>query len=137
MPNKKDLNLSQYSIGKFAYRELHNFCLQYPEKKRRLAELRSPYKSPGVSGMPGSGKAGVPTAQNAERAAELAKDCEIIEQTAIEAGGEDYQHLLLAVTQDVPHHYLRMLKGLETGRDKFNGKRRLFFYLLAKKKKII
>ena len=36
MPMKKDLKLDQYDISPYAYRELHNFCLQYPEKKRRL-----------------------------------------------------------------------------------------------------
>ena len=39
MPMKKDLKLDQYDISPYAYRELHNFCLQYPEKKRRLREL--------------------------------------------------------------------------------------------------
>ena len=43
MPMKKDLKLDQYDISPYAYRELHNFCLQYPEKKRRLRELESPF----------------------------------------------------------------------------------------------
>jgi len=30
MPSKRDLKLDEYNIGKYAYRELHNFCLQYP-----------------------------------------------------------------------------------------------------------
>ena len=32
MPMKKDLKLDQYDISPYAYRELHNFCLQYPER---------------------------------------------------------------------------------------------------------
>lgn len=46
MPNKRDLRMERYSIGKYAYRELHNFCLQYPDKKRRLRELQSRTKAP-------------------------------------------------------------------------------------------
>ena len=46
MPMKKDLKLDQYDISPYAYRELHNFCLQYPEKKRRLRELESPFGGP-------------------------------------------------------------------------------------------
>ncbi len=137
MPNKRDLKLDKYDIGTFAYRELHNFCLQYPEKKKRLAELRYPYNSPQISELPRGATVGDPTGKNAERAAILSSDCELIEQTVLEAAGDDYQCLLLSVTQDVPHHYLQMLKGLETGRHSFNEKRRYFFYLLAKKKRII
>lgn len=82
MPNKRDLRLERYSIGKYAYRELHNFCLQYPEKKRRLRELESPYKSPQITGMPSGNGPGDPTGRNAERASVLSGDIELIERTA-------------------------------------------------------
>lgn len=137
MPNKRDLRLERYSIGKYAYRELHNFCLQYPEKKRRLRELESPYKSPQITGMPSGSGPGDPTGRNAERAVELSADCEMIEQAAIEAAGRDYQYLLISVTEEVPHYYLQAVKGMRTGRDKFNSMRRRFYFLLAKSKKII
>ena len=137
MSSKRDLKLDEYDIGKYAYRELHNFCLQYPEKKKRLADLRNPYRSPQITGMPRGTGAGDPTVTSAERAALLSKDCELIEQTAIEIGGEEYQCLLLAVTQDVPHHYLQMLKGLEMGHDKFWERKRYFYFRLAQKKNII
>lgn len=137
MPGKRDLKLDEYDIGKYAYRELHNFCLRYPEMKKRLAELRSPYSSPLFTGMPHGSGTGDQTADNAERAAALSSDCGMIEQAAMEAAGEDYPHLLISVTQDVPWHYLQMLKGMRTGRNTFNRKRRHFFFLLARKKKMI
>ena len=137
MSSKRDLNLDEYNIGKYAYRELHNFCLQYPEKKKRLADLRNPYKSPVITGLPRGTGTSDPTGNHAEKAAVLSADCKLIEQTAVEAGGDDYQCLLLAVTQDVPHHYLQMLKGLEMGHDKFWAMKRYFYFCLAQKKKII
>ena len=71
MSSKRDLKLDEYNIGKYAYRELHNFCLQYPYKKQRLADLRRPYHSPQITGMPHGNDAGQPTEDNAERAAVL------------------------------------------------------------------
>ena len=107
MPNKRDLRLERYSIGKYAYRELHNFCLQYPEKKRRLRELESPYKSPQITGMPSGSGPGDPTGRNADRASVLSGDIELIERTAA---------------------------AVSCGRRKFYDMRRVFFYLLAQSK---
>jgi hypothetical protein len=137
MPNKRDLKLDEYNIGKYAYRELHNFCLQYPYKKQRLADLRSPYHSPQITGMPHGSDAGQPTEDNAERAANLSHDCEIVEQAAIEASAKDYQNIIRAVTQDMPWYYLRSIYGLKVNEKYFNLERHQYYYLLAKKKKII
>ena len=137
MASKRDLKLDQYDIGKYAYRELHNFCLQYPHKKTQLAELRNPYNSPEFSGMPHASGTSDPTANNAERAAILSQECELIEQTAVEASGDDYQFIIWATTEDVTWYTLKLLKDLKTPRDKFDNERRLFYYLLAKKRKII
>ena len=99
MPMKKDLKLDQYDISPYAYRELHNFCLQYPEKKRRLRELESPFGGPRGSD---------PTAGRATRAATLAADIALIEKTARQAAGSQAPYLVEAVTEDMPWHYLRM-----------------------------
>jgi len=137
MPSKRDLKLDEYNIGKYAYRELHNFCLQYPYKKQRLADLRSPYHSPQITGLPHGNDVGQPTEDNAERAANLSQDCEMIEQAAIQASAVDYQCIVLAVTQDIPWYYLQSVYSMKTARHTFNAERRYFYYLLAKKKKII
>jgi hypothetical protein len=137
MPSKRDLKLDEYNIGKYAYRELHNFCLQYPYKKQRLADLRSPYHSPQITGMPHGNDAGQPTEDNAERAAVLSHDCEIVEQAAIQASSEDYQNIIRAVTQDMPWYYLRAIYGLKTYEKGFRSEMHRFYYFLAKKKKII
>lgn len=130
MSTKRDLNLDKYSIGKYAYRELRNFCLQYPEKKRKLRELQSPYRSPQVTGMPSGGGPGDPTGRNAERAAALSRDIELIERAANQAAGRDAQWLMRNVTQGIAYEYM----PVNCGRRKFYEMRRLFFYLLAKEK---
>ena len=137
MPSKRDLKLDEYNIGKYAYRELHNFCLQYPYKKQRLADLRSPYHSPQITGLPHGNDAGQPTEDSAERAAILSHDCEMIEQAAIQASAEDYQNIIRAVTQDMPWYYLRSIYGLKTYEKGFRDEMHRFYYFLAKRKKII
>lgn len=137
MPKRKDIKLDEYNIGHCAYREMYYFCLQYKDKKKQLLELRDPYNSPSTNGMPRSGAISDPTGKNAERAATLSKDIEMIEQCAIEACPEEYQFLLIAVTnENVPWYSLR-LKGMKTNEKEFAKRRRLFYYLLAKQKNIL
>ena len=127
MPNKRDLKMERYSIGKYAYRELHNFCLQYPDKKRKLRELQSPYRSPQITGMPSGSGPGDPTGRSAERAAVLSQDIDMIERAAHKAAGRDAQSILKNVTLGIAWEYL----PVSCGRRKFYDMRRLFFYLLA------
>jgi hypothetical protein len=138
MPNKRDLKLDEYNISKYAYRELANFCLQYPEKKRKIADLHNPLKAQRYSGMPHGTDVGEPTASAAERAAQLSNDCELIEQTAIEADAGIYQWLLLAVThENVSYWYLKCNCNIACGKNYYYERRHKFFYLLAKKKGVL
>ena len=137
MPNKRDIKLDEYDIGTFAYRELNNFCKQYREKKRKLLELECPYSSPRITGLPSGSDAGDPTGRTAERAAILSRDIDMIEAAAREASPTETSLFLLAMTEDVSWDYMRLLKDLKMGRDKFNNRRRHFYYLLALKKGIV
>jgi hypothetical protein len=127
MPNKRDLRLDEYEIGVFAYRELNNFCKQYREKKKKLRELESPYKSPKLTGLPSGSGPSDPTGRIAERAAVLSQDIDMIERAANKAAGRDAQSLLKNVTLGIAWEYL----PVSCGRRKFYDMRRLFFYLLA------
>lgn len=140
--NHRDIKLDQYNISVYAYRELANFCLQYPEKKRALAEARNPLRPMRVSEAQHSRGRGDPTAAAAERAIKLSGDCDLIEQTAIEADGDIYQWVLLAVTKGISYRHLREcdidgIGKLPAGEELFGNRRRKFFYLLAKKKGVI
>lgn len=134
---RRDLKLDEYNITKLQYRELHNFCLQYADKKRRLADLRDPYRSPQITGLPHGSGVSDPTGKAAERAAILTQEIEMIEQTAIEVAPEEYQNMLLAVTEDVPWHFLQLLRGMRMPEKKFNAARRKFFFLLARRKNML
>jgi phage terminase large subunit-like protein len=93
MPNKRRLKLDDYGITKYAYDELKAFCLQYPDKKRKIADLHNPLKCQQYSNMdmPHGSGVGMPTAQAAERAAELTRDrveCKLNECTMKHLSGE-------------------------------------------------
>lgn len=133
MPNNRDLKLDDYNISQYAYRELKYFCLQYPEKKKKIADLHNPLRGIAYDGMPHGTSPGEPTANAAVRAAQLSRDCEMIEQTAIEALPDAYTELIKSVTDDT---YGFKPSKLVRWADFKNG-RRYFFYLLARKKKII
>lgn len=129
MSKQKDLNLDKYKISKYRYRELKYFCLQYDEKKQRLAALRGLGAVTYSSEPHGSGISD-PTAAKAERAHQLARDVELIEQTAMEVDSVNYRSLLANVTAaTMPYEYL----SPACGRRQFYEDRRKFFYLLDKK----
>lgn len=129
MSKQKDLNLEKYKISKYRYRELKYFCLQYDEKKQRLVALRG-LGAVTYSSEPHGRGISDPTAAKAERAQQLARDVELIEQTAMEVDSANYRSLLANVTAaSMPYEYL----SPACGRRQFYEDRRKFFYLLDKK----
>lgn len=129
MPNQKDLNLEKYEISKYRYRELKNFCLQYDEKKQRLAALRG-LGAVTYSNEPHGSGISNPTAAKAERAQQLARDIDLIEQTVMEVDSVNYHSLLANVTStNMPYEYL----GPTCSRGQFYKTRARFFFLLDHK----
>lgn len=133
MPRKRDLRLDEYGISKFAYRELCNFCLQYEDKKIKLEELRSPYNSPQITGLPHGGEIGRPTEAAAEKATALSRDVDQIETAVRTAAPEIYTALLKNVTQGIQYDYME----IPCGRYQFYQRRRKFFHILAAKRGMI
>lgn len=130
--NVRPLNKEKYNISKYRFKELYYFCLQYNEWVKEIRENRM------LSNVEvGAGKGttvGKPTENSAVRNALIASRVELIEQTAIEAAPDIYQYILLAVTNEgYTFNYLKMMKGLPCGKNKFYQRRRNFYYLLSKK----
>ena len=136
MPEHRDLRMDKYGLTQYRYRELRNFCLQYAEKKRELAEIRSAYNSPQITGMPHGGAVSDPVGRNSERAAQLSHDLDIIEEAARTVCGEEWFAMVLAVASErMPYDVLCALRVVRLSRDKFYAARRRFFYELDKIKK--
>ena len=126
---KRDMKLSDHNISRDKYNELKYICLQYWQKKQ---EIDRNYGIDGFSqdGMPRGTSSSNPTEKKALRIAQLKRDTELIEQTAMEADAEIHPWILKNVTSGVPYEYM----DVPMGRKKFYEARRYFFFLLAQKR---
>ena len=134
MPDIRPINEKKYNISKHRFRELYYHCLQYPEWRRELANLRDTVKAVqyGQEGK-GSPSQGSVTESIAIKRMELEEKCKVIEQTAIETDAEIYQWILEGVTTDyATYRYLRDAKGMPCGSQKYYQARRKFYWLLDK-----
>lgn len=129
------IDLRKYGITQEECIELCGFCMQYKRKKQRIEEIMG--ASPGcVVGMPSKGMLpGDPTGDRAVKLDMLVRDCEMIEQSAIEATGSSddrvlYQHLLNNVTS----LKREPITAIPCGRNQFYEYRRRFFLILHVKK---
>jgi len=130
----RDTTWNDYGISKYRYRELKNFCLQYPEKK---AKIKYGLTASGDDAGIRSGKVGRPTENQAISNSRYLKDCEMIEQAAIEAAPEIYPFIIASVTEDLCFEDIEYLPGagrIHVGKTDFYGYRRLFYHFLNKKK---
>jgi hypothetical protein len=133
MSRKRDIKFDDLEISKYAFRECKYSCLQYPEKKAKLSQIRGISAAP-LTGMPRSGGTGKPTERQALKAAHLEDDIELIETTARDAGGDVYPWLLKNVTEEGSTWEMM---SPPIGRRQFFARRRMFFYLLAVKKGLV
>lgn len=152
MADKRDLKLDEYGISKHRYRELKSFCLQYNEWRDKLKYQTDALKSQQLTGMPFVGGISDSTQCLATLRAELSKNCELVEQSMIQAittlkkGNTNqylyngdfqdiYDHLMKAVTnEDVTYTYLDQVMNIPIGRDAYYKFRRYFYYLLDNNK---
>ena len=125
---------SKWWLPKYRYLELRYFALQYPEWKKKYAELE------GVVGLASRGTdiLRVNASKIADRTAEIAIQRKIlsdyirmVEQAAIEAEPELYSYILKAVTEGTTFVVLKSLYGIPCERDMFYDRRRKFYWVLS------
>ncbi|MCI1958322.1 MAG: hypothetical protein LKJ25_01700 [Clostridia bacterium] len=113
---KRDINLSQYNISLYAYRELEYFCLQYSEKKRAFNRLYCLKKhNENLKGL-----------KNKKKIKMLESDINMIETAAKNADSQLYSYILKNVTDGISYEYM----DVPCGRRRFYELRRLFFFNL-------
>ncbi|MCI1958200.1 MAG: hypothetical protein LKJ25_01075 [Clostridia bacterium] len=112
---KRDYNLSEYNISRYAYRELEYFCLQYREKKRRLSHLRITNRE----------------SYEGEKTI-LENDIKMIETSAYEADNILCHYIIKNVADGIVYER----QNVPCGRRQFYEIRRLFFFNLFKKRNL-
>jgi len=134
MGNVRPLNSEKYEMSKHRFFELYHFCMQYNEWKDELKYNTDTIGSICNDGMPRSSNITDGTGQLGIRRAILSKNCEIVEQTAIETDSEIYQYIIKAVTNDgITYNYLKMVMGIPVSHNTYYDKRRKFYWLLSQK----
>ena len=125
-----------YDLSRERVAELQRFCWQYREKRARISAMRGATGASGMDGMPhGKGGIGRPTEQTVIKIIDGkdARDVRMIEEAAREAceGSEAlYTCLIANVCDRVAFQSLNIPQGI----NQFTRTRRLFFWLLDKKR---
>lgn len=121
-------------IDKHAFYSAYHFALQYPEWKRQYAELiGGAVKAVDYNDMPHGTGVGDPTARIAMRSSILRSNIDLIERTALIAGRDLAEFLLIGVTvEGETFQHLNLVHRMPCGRSKYYQMRRLFYYLLNK-----
>lgn len=131
----RPLSHSKYGISGNRFRELYYWCLQYNEWKDELRYKTDTVRSIEITDMPTAHNGSDATQQLAIRRVQLARNCELIEQTALETDPDIYQYLLKAVTdENVSYRYLEMIMGIPCSRNTYYDRRRKFYWLLSQRK---
>lgn len=131
---KRDLVLDKYGISGKRYKELCGFCEQYPEWKAFLREETNTVKARTITDMPVAHNNGDATGDLAVKRVEIARKCEIIEETAKEASEDLASFLIKSVCYEVPYTYLQTVEEMPCSRSCFYDTRRYFFFLLDRNK---
>lgn len=116
--NRRELKLNEYGISSKRFKELSAFCEQYPEWVEELKK-----RSPAVC-------------TDAGRRSELENKCRIIETAALEADEELGNFIIKSVCYEKPFWYLRDILEIPCSQSAFYDRRRYFFYLLHKRKRM-
>ena len=133
MTKVRPLNKDKYEISKHRFLELYHFCLQYQEWKNELNHMQDTVKSTGYGTTTAGSGGDSATERLVIRREKLRKNCERIEQTAIETDPDIYEYILIGVTTEYgSYRYLSSI-GMPCGKTMYYERRRRFYWLLSKK----
>lgn len=123
-----------YYISKHRYLELKHFCLQYPEWKKKYANLQNKI-SPvalNLTVCTNVHEHSDKTAQIALESAYYHSCMELVEDAADNADCEIGDYIFKAVTEGRSYDYLKTMLSIPCGRDMYYNRYRKFFWLLDK-----
>lgn len=144
--DKRKLKFEELEISGKRYKELCGFCEQYPEWKEKLngmTYIRAVQYSDDP--QPSNHNNSDTTQKHALRALALKRKVEMIEKCAKKVD-EDYskndkkyqlwEFIIRSACYEESYEFLSGIKNLHMSRSAFYERRRYFFYLLDKEKKI-
>lgn len=121
---------NKYWIDKHRHYELKHFCLQYPNWKRRYAELDGFERQGNPDVYSRSSTPGDPTAKCVELKSVYLDRMDLVRRTAFETDPELATYIFRAVTEGLSYTYLKTKLAIPCGRDMYYDRYRRFFWLL-------
>ena len=115
---------SKYYISDFRRKELKYFCLQYKEWKEYLKDYYLRY---------GTNEFSDPTAEEAMLRTIYISNIDLINEISKIAGGEIWEYLFKAVTEDLSFVNLKTLHNIPCSKDYYYERYHKFWYLLSQK----
>lgn len=119
-----------YWISKHRYYELKHFCLQYPEWKQRIKELRSVSSSSLIfpkSQMTFDDE----TFEKFHEIFSLEQKMKKVDQTIADLEPWIQNYIFIAVTEDRSFTYLKTVLGIPCERDAYYERYRRFYWILG------
>lgn len=122
---------NKYYISKYRYYELKYFCLQYPEWKRRVQELREQMQSASLIFQKKQNAQSDIVSKNAIEIFSLERNISRIVAASKEADEYLWEYILLAVTEGVSYTYLKTALGMPCSKGMYYRRYRKFFKVLG------
>lgn len=120
----------KYKLTKIEYYCAHYYALQYDEWKARYNILKGSMQNIDHNNTTGTS----PAETVKEEYRKLQEKIELVEQTAMKAGGDIYPYILKAVTsEDITYHHLKTVEQIPCEKNTYYDRRRKFYWLLAQK----
>lgn len=119
-----------YYISKHEYLMAKHFALQYPEWKKKRAEIETRVSYGFKIGGGHNETITKPIEDMAEETERYSHRMELVEQAAKIAGEEIWEFVLLGVTTECSYEYLRLVKQIPCCKDVYYRMYRKFFWIL-------
>ena len=122
---------NKYWIDKHRHYELKHFCLQYPNWKRRYAEIDGFESRSNDDVYSRVNTPGDPTGKCVEMKSIYLERMDLVRRIAFEADPDLATYIFRAVTEGLSYTYLKTKLAIPCGRDMYYDRYRRFFWLLS------
>ena len=119
-----------YYISKHRYYELKHFCLQYPEWKKRVLELRNTMQTSSLIFQNLQKDCRDDTSEIAIEIFSLERKIKIVDEAVKQLDSWIQPFIFVAVTEGYPFTYLKTVMGIPCERDTYYDRYRRFFWSL-------
>ena len=125
---------NKYWINKHRYYELKHFCLQYPNWKRAIDQIRNSGRTSFLEFTPTTNLPGDPTGHLAVMSLYYSSKINLIEEIAKETDPDLSDYILRGVTEGLSYAVIKSRLNIPCSKDMYYDRYRKFFWLLSQER---